>query len=104
MFTSLVWLICRLAVLTLFVVQLTFGMATVMAQEMPSEPTSATPSLETPPTQIEPKETPRSPQIPQNRTESPRVPTPRGQTTYPKPPHRYNMKAIEKFDEELYGE
>lgn len=24
--------------------------------------------------------------------------------TYPQPPHPYNMEAIEKFDQELYGE
>ncbi len=109
MLKSIGLLIVRLVVLTLFFVQvtLTFNINPVFAQEMQplnsaSSPTKETlsPTQETPASTAE-QTTETQPISPQEATQKP--PTKGQKVTYPTAPHPYDMEAIEKFNEELYG-
>ncbi len=97
------WYIVRLVVLTLLILEITFNSTIVLAQENSAQPVKSSETTET----VVPSSTPASkdktPQLPKTKEDSLiKTAKQKSKVTYPTPPHRYNMKAIEKFDEEFY--
>ena len=96
--------IVRLVVLTLLILEITFNSTIVLAQENSAQPieSSETTGTVVPSPTTESKD--KTPKLPKTGDKtSIKTAKQKSKVTYPNPPHRYNMKAIEKFDEELYG-
>ncbi|MDJ0580980.1 hypothetical protein [Crocosphaera sp.] len=101
MLALLSWYIIRLVVLMLLILGSVFHTTIVLAQENSAQPVK---SSETTETVVPSSKTESKKSILQTKKEtSIKTPKQKSKVTYPNPPHRYNMKAIEKFDEELYG-
>lgn len=95
------WYIIRLVVLILLILGTAFNSTIVLAQENSAQPAK---SSETTETVVPSSKTESKKNIPQTKEEtSMKTAKQKSKVTYPNPPHRYNIKAIEKFDEELYG-
>ncbi|MDJ0659221.1 MAG: hypothetical protein QNJ42_06980 [Crocosphaera sp.] len=92
--------IVRLVVLILLILGTTFNSTIVLAQENSAQPAKSSETTETvvPSHKTESKNTPKT-----EKDSSTKTTKQKSKVTYPTPPHRYNRKAIEKFDEELYG-
>ena len=100
MLASFSWYIVRLVVLTLLILEITFNSTIVLAQENSVQPVTSSRTTET----VVPSSKDKTPQLPKTKDNSSiKTTKQKSKVTYPTPPHRYNMKAIEKFDEELYG-
>ena len=106
MFKSFLSQALRLLALTLLIAQISVSYA--LAEEVVPPETTNPPTTETvtpPPVPTEANNLQKM-ECEQSTTEDcaqiPQVSI--RKLTYPKPPHPYDMKAIEKFDAELYGE
>lgn len=93
--------IVRLVVLILLILGTTFNATIVLAEENSAQPAKSSETTET--VVPSPKTESKSNDSKTEKDSSSKTTKQKSKVTYPNPPHRYNRKAIEKFDEELYG-